>query len=261
MTKFTNIGHRGAAAYSHENTLASLEEGIHRHADALEFDVRRTADGILVLCHNWTAKVLSGNRKSISKITYPELHEIAESREFNLATFEEVLNSFGSRIPLNIEIKAGGYEADVIAMIHRYPLAYTPTLSSFFPWVIRRIKNLKGDIRTALILGQERVVGFNIMARPVIERLVTTLGIGAIHLQEAIATAAVIDKLSRLGVTVFVWTVDDPERMRALIKMGVDGIVTNRSDVLYNTCLEMANVREPILRRINSPIGRFAYAY
>ena len=261
MTKFVNVGHRGAAAYSHENTLASLEEGILRHADMLEFDVRKTADGILVLYHNWTVKTISGNRKSISKIAYPELREAALSRGFQLATFEEVLRSFGLRIPLNIEIKADGYEADVIKMMLKYPLAYNPTLSSFFPWVIRRIKIFNSDIRTALILGQERIIRLNVMARPVIDRLVTTLGIDAIHLQEAIATASVIDKLSRLGVTVFVWTVDDPDRIRKLLRIGVDGIITNRSDVLYDICLEMANAREPILRRINGPIGKFAYAF
>lgn len=261
MTKFINVGHRGAAAYSHENTLASLEEGILRHADMLEFDVRRTADGILVLYHNWTVKTVSGKRKSISKITFPELREAARSRGFRLATFDEVLRSFGTRIPLNIEIKAGGYEADVMEMIQKYHLAYAPTLSSFFPWVIRRIKNLNGGTKTALILGQERVIRLNIMARPVIERLVTTLGISAIHLQETIATASVIDKLSRLGVTVFVWTVDDPDRIRKLLKIGVDGIITNRSDVLYEICLEMANAREPILKKISSPIGKFAYAH
>ena len=145
-------------------------------------------------------------------------------------------------------------------MMKKYALAYEPTLSSFFPWVIRRIKNLNSESRTALILGQERVIRLNVMARPVIERLVTALGISAIHLQETIATASLVDKLGRLGVTVFVWTVDNPDKIRKLLKIGVDGIITNCPDVLYNTCLEMAGAREPILKRINAPVGKFAYA-
>jgi glycerophosphoryl diester phosphodiesterase len=54
-----NIAHRGASAYEHENTLASIEKAVELGADAVEFDLRRTTDGVIVL---WHAHHRRGNR-------------------------------------------------------------------------------------------------------------------------------------------------------------------------------------------------------
>jgi glycerophosphoryl diester phosphodiesterase len=260
MAKFYNVGHRGASAYEHENTIVSLEEAISRRADMIEFDVRQTTDGVMVLFHDWAIKTSTGQRKLISKITYDELGQTARGQGYEIATFEDVLKQFGRRIPMNIEIKVGGFESDIICLLQTYPLAFEPTLSSFFPWVIIRLKRINDNLKTALILGQERVHKFNILARPVVRKLVWTMGIGAIHLQETIVSPAVVDSLVRGGVSVLVWTVDDPDEMRRFLKMGVDGIITNKPDLLYEVCLEMVNAKEPILKKITNNFGRFAYA-
>jgi glycerophosphoryl diester phosphodiesterase len=260
MANFYNVGHRGASAYQHENTVLSLEEAISRRADMIEFDVRQTIDGVMVLFHDWGVKTSKGQRKLISNITYDELCQTAHNQGYEIATFEDVLKQFGRRIPMNIEIKVGGFESDIISLLQTYPPACEPTLSSFFPWVVIRLKRINDNLKTALILGQERVHKFNILARPVVRKLVWTMGIGAIHLQETIISRAVVESLVRGGVSVLVWTVDDPEEMRRFLKMGVDGIITNKPDLLYEVCLELANAKEPILKKITNNFGRFAYA-
>jgi glycerophosphoryl diester phosphodiesterase len=260
MAEFYNIGHRGAAAYQPENTVASLEEAIIRRADMIEFDIRRTADGLIVLFHNRDIKSRSGQRRAISKMNFAELAEIAAADGYELAKFEDVLERFGPRIPLDIEIKVSGFEADVVRLLGIHPPAYKPTLSSFYPWVVGRLKRFDKSLSTALILGRQRVHRFKILARPAIRRLITTLGISSIHLQDTIVSPAMVDNLAGSGVTVFVWTVDDPAEMRRFLRMGVDGIITNKPDLLYQVCLEMADAREPILKKITDNIGRFAYA-
>ncbi len=260
MAKFYNVGHRGASAYEHENTIISLEDAITRRADMLEFDVRQTADGAIILFHDWAIKTSSGQRKLISNITIDELSQTARDQGYEIAFFEEVLKRFGTRIPLNIEIKVGGFESEIVRLLQEYPLAYEPTLSSFFPWVVIRLKRINDNLKTALILGQERVHKFNILARPVVRKLVWTMGIGAIHLQETIVSPAVVKNLIQNGVSVFVWTVDDPDEMRRFLRMGVDGIITNKPDELYKVCLEMVDAKEPILKKITNNFGRFAYA-
>ncbi len=260
MAKFYNVGHRGAAAYKPENTIASLEEAISRQADMIEFDIRRTADGVIVLFHNRGVRISPGHQKAVSKINFDELSEIAGAGGYELAKFEDVLKLLGPRIPLNIEIKTGGFEADIVRLLKTYPPAFEPILSSFFPWVLGRLKRIDSGLKTALILGRNRVHRLNILARPAVRRLVTTLGISSIHLDQRIVSSAAVDNLINSGVTVFVWTVDDPDDMRRFLRMGVNGIITNKPDLLYRVCLEMADAKEPILKRITNNLGRFAYA-
>jgi glycerophosphoryl diester phosphodiesterase len=260
MAKFYNVGHRGASAYQPENTIASLQEAISRHADMIEFDIRRTADGVIVLFHDRSIKTVMGRRKAISKIAFSELAKITAADGYKLAEFEDVLKLLSPRIPLNIEIKAGGFEAEIVELLQTYPPAFEPTLSSFFPWVVGRLKKINGSLKTALILGRQRINRFNILTRPAIRRLVRTLGISSFHLQKEILSSKVANNLVETGISFFVWTVDDPDDMRRFLKMGVDGIITNKPDLLYQVCLEVADADEAILKRIGNNPGRFAYA-
>jgi glycerophosphoryl diester phosphodiesterase len=259
MAKFYNVGHRGASAYAHENTVVSLEEAIVRRADMVEFDLRRTADGVIVLFHDWGILGADGEMSQISQISFDELFARAKSQGFEIAKFEDVLRSFGRRIPLNIEIKIGGFEKEVIRLLKAYPPAFEPTLSSFLPWVVIRLKK-PGNFRTALIIGEGRIHKLNILERRIARSLAKPLGISSIHLQDCIASQAALTNIIRAGLSVFIWTVDDPDQMRRFLKMGVNGIITNKPDLLYEVCMEMANSKKPILKINANNSGRFVYA-
>jgi glycerophosphoryl diester phosphodiesterase len=260
LSKFTNVGHRGAGAYAPGNTIASFDEAMRCQADMIEFDVRQTSDGIMVLNHDSTVKTFAGKRQAVSRLSFSDLVQIMRSRGRVIATFEDVLDRFGPTIPLDIEIKIGGFESQVVRMLRKYSLVYPPILSSFFPWVLRRLKDLDSDLQTAMILGQDSVRRLGALALPVIEKLVTSLGIGSIHLQKSVVTESLIRNLSQIEITVFVWTVDDPDDMRRFIEIGIHGIITNKPDVLYDICLELAGTNRPVLRRIDNHPCRFAYA-
>ena len=260
MGKFFIVGHRGAAAYAPENTLLSLEEAVVRHADMVEFDLRKTADGLIVLLHDRTIVTTAGESKPISKMRFKELRDLAERQGRKLATLDEVLIGFGPRIPLNIEIKGGGFEAQVIEHLRNRPPDYEPILSSFLPRTVARIKRLDRKLKTALILGRQGLARFNILAWPLVRKIVQALRIDSIHLRESIASPAAVENLSRAGLSVFIWTVNDPDSMRRFLKMGVDGIITDKPDVLYDICIEMAGSDRPILRREPGKFWKFAYA-
>jgi glycerophosphoryl diester phosphodiesterase len=260
MGKFFIVGHRGASAYAPENTLLSLEEAVARHADKVEFDLRKTADGYIVLLHDRTIVTAAGERQLVSKMSFKEIGDLAERQGRKLATLDEVLIGFGPRIPLNIEIKGGGFEAQVIEHLRSRPPGFEPTVSSFLPWTVARIKRLDGKLKTALILGREGLARFNILAWPIVREIVRALRIDSIHLKESIASPAAVENLSRAGLSVFIWTVNDPDSMRRFLRMGVDGIITDKPDVLYDICVEMAGSEKPILRREPGSFGKFAYA-
>ncbi len=258
--KFCNVAHRGASAYIRENTLASFAEAIARHADMIELDVRMTSDGVLVLFHDGVIKDINGRKRPIAKTSFSDIKSIALKKNFPITTLEETLQIFGNKIPLAIEIKIGGYEDQTVRLLQKYPTLDGTMVSSFYPWTLVRIKRLDPTIKTALILGYERMTRLNFLTRPIIQKLVSSLGVKSIHLQKSIITESVIRKLYGLGVTVFVWTVDEPEAQKRFLKIGVKGIITNKPDVLYDVCSALSGEAEPLLRPANGSGSGFVYA-
>jgi len=110
------IGHRGAKGLSPENTLASFKKAIEHHADELEFDLRVTSDGVVVLSHNAHLTDPAGNQLLIRGCTYDEL----KKHKPDLTTFEEVLGFTNRRVPLYIEIKPGEPTEPVIKILGTY---------------------------------------------------------------------------------------------------------------------------------------------
>lgn len=256
---FLNIGHRGACAYAPENTAASIEEAISRSADMVEFDLRQTADGVIVLFHDRTVATRSGRPVPVSRISFSDLSDIARAAGYRLSTFEEILQGFGPRIPLDIEIKIRGFEEKIIHLLKKYPPAFEPVISSFVPGVIERIKRLDPSIKTGLVLGYSKIPQLNIFARPVVSRLISKTGVDSVHLHRSLASKHILQKLFALGARVYIWTVNDPDEMVRLLKTGVDGIVTDTPDVLYEICRILAESKEPILTGSEISGNRFYY--
>jgi glycerophosphoryl diester phosphodiesterase len=107
------IGHRGARGLAPENTVASLEKGLEHHVDELEFDLRVTADGMVVLHHNSKLRDANGRRMKIATTNYDELKE----HKPDLATFNEALAAIDFKVPLYIEVKPRVHTTPIIAAI------------------------------------------------------------------------------------------------------------------------------------------------
>ena len=95
------IGHRGARGLAPENTIAALQKGLQHHVDMLEFDLRVTKDGQVVLHHDAILRDPAGKRFKIADEQYSLLQE----HKPDLPTFEEVLKTIGHPVPLYIEVK------------------------------------------------------------------------------------------------------------------------------------------------------------
>lgn len=257
MTALFNVGHRGAAAYAPENTADSFDMAIKCRADMIEFDLRRTADGNIILFHNRYFRLQSGARKAVSKARFAEIERFAARNKYRIPTFEEILKRYGQMIPMNIEIKIGGLEREIVSLLRRFPPVFEPTISSFYPWILNRVRHIDDTIRTALIVGQS---GIQLLTKPMMGKLIASLDISAVHLQDSIISKSLISSLRRAGIAIAVWTVDKPEEMKKMIRLGVESIITNKPDLLYEVCLEMSRGEKPLLIQTNNSIGRFAYA-
>lgn len=127
MSAFKVIAHRGASAYATDNMRESFQLAIDQGADLIETDVQSTADGALVLVHDWRVE----NRLVLS-LTLAELSELLPG----VLTVEAALEAFGALIPFCWEVKAPGIEPALVALVQdRLPetLWQQTEFTSFFP--------------------------------------------------------------------------------------------------------------------------------
>ncbi|MBT3248280.1 MAG: glycerophosphodiester phosphodiesterase [Actinobacteria bacterium] len=212
------IAHRGASVDHLENTVEAFAGARQQGADWVELDVRRSADGVLVVHHD--AHLTDG--QLIRDLTAEELPEHIPS----LAEAFETVDGLG----VNIEIKSLPGEPDhedmamVCEAVVGLATAYRPPelvrVSSFNIRAVDHIRETDPNLPTGW-LTVERIGSHLILDRTVDH------GHGAIHPWDELVDESLVDGAHNRGLKVLVWTVDDEERIAELASWGVDGIITN----------------------------------
>lgn len=223
------IAHRGASKLAPENTLAAIAKARELNADGIECDVRLTADGIPVLFHDETLERLFGNRIPLSGCTLADLAYIAHGPQ-EIPTLEQAMEEAKNFSVINIELKNnsrwnGKLVKGVAPIIKRYP-AEKIIISSFNPVALGRARRQMSKIRRGLIIGSGRM---GIKSLLVWKKV---LGLYSIHLNRQLAGPKWIEPLKAAGLKIFIWTVDDPDDIKTLTKLGVDGVITNVPDLM-----------------------------
>lgn len=244
------IAHRGGTRHYPENSAEAFAQAITLGADMLECDVRRTADGSLVLVHDDHFQVQCAGRNRTVRIHDMSLAELRQRLPW-LLTFDDFLERFGRQIPFNLDLKRSGYEQEVLRALRRHQSVAMTLVSSGHVPSLRRLTGWepalsgglsRGGSLTNLPVGWPRRV-MQIWLRatlPVL--LVVSLRLAGAHnvmLQHEAISAGVVRRLNSHGIRVFAWTVDEAAEARRLASAGVAGIATN--DLVY----VMAALREP----------------
>ena len=132
---FVNYAHRGASEYMPENTLLSFYTGVYMKANGIETDVRRTADGVLVLFHDNTLERVTGDPRSVEECTLAELMELKVRKgdyTDRIAVLEDFLRQFAFRdLTFAIELKGAGVERDTADLLRKYGLEKKAVITSF----------------------------------------------------------------------------------------------------------------------------------
>lgn len=215
-------GHRGASVAARENTLEAFRIAGEQGADGVELDVRRTVDGALVLHHDAGL----GDGRIISATPRDELPA-------HLPILEDALDVCRDLI-VNIEIKNIPGEPDfdetcsltdeVVALLRSRGGRDRVVISSFHLRTIDRVRELDPDLATGFLCMLDPLPADGV--EPAARR-----GHGAIHPYHLLVDEALVDAAHDAGLTVNVWTVDDPDELAHLAALGVDAIVTNVPDV------------------------------
>jgi glycerophosphoryl diester phosphodiesterase len=218
------IGHRGAAAYAPENTLASFREARRRGATWVEIDVKLTADGVPIIMHDDSLKRTMGIDRRVAATSRAQLPK-------DVPTFEEAIACFAELgLGCNVEIKpCEGREVETarvtVETLRRcWPASLPPPLlSSFKAASLVAAREAAPEFARAILLGEiER--NWRVRAEEV--------GAVGVNTNGTKLTAPQAVDIRKAGYALSVYTIDDGDIARALVGMGVDCIITDAPDVI-----------------------------
>ncbi|CAM5527338.1 Glycerophosphodiester phosphodiesterase OS=Streptomyces canus OX=58343 GN=AQI96_12200 PE=4 SV=1 [Streptomyces canus] len=254
------VAHRGASEDAPEHTLAAYRKAIEDGADALECDVRLTADGHLVCVHDRRVNRTSNGRGAVSALELSDLAALdfgsRRTREFwrtrdeepdwvyrpedredtSVLTLERLLElvaDAGRRVEMAIETKhptrwAGQVEERLLVLLKRFGLdapasaAESPIrVMSFSARSLHRVRAASPTLPTVYLLQF-------VSPRLRDGRLPAGVGIAGPSIRIVRNHPGYIERLKRAGHQVHVWTVNEPEDVDLCVELGVDAIITNR---------------------------------
>lgn len=224
---FVNYAHRGASEYLPENTLLSFYTGVYMKANGIETDIRRTADGILVLFHDGTLERVTGDPRPLEQCTFAELMELDVKKNGytdKIVAFEDFLQKFATRdITFAIELKGPGVEKDTADLLRKYGLVEKTVITSFRLDYIKRFVSYAPEFEFGLLTKE---------VTPEIEDELLSLGATEICPLATLISAADVARWHSMGLRVRAWGVKDQEVMKHACECGVDGMTCNFPDKL-----------------------------
>jgi len=210
------LGHRGARASAsvQENTLACFDLAIEQGCDGFEFDVRLTGCGRSVVCHD--PKV---NGIAVAQATATQL--------LHLPLLEDVLQRYGQKAFLDVELKVPGLESKVLNSLREYRLEADYVVSSFLPEVVMELKTRSANVQAGLICDKpKQLAGWR------------KLNVDYVIPHYSLVTRKLVQEVHGAGKKLLTWTVNDPTAMLRIANWGVDGIISDETGLLVQTFRE-----------------------
>jgi len=239
------IAHRGLAIDYPENTIPAFQAALDAGADILETDVHVSKDGVVVIAHDPDLLRVAGRPGLVADFTARELASMDLGGGVGFPTLADVLEAFPTQkfnIDLKTEQTVPGF-VDVITQLS----AHERVLIASFGEVQRRAASqlLPGVATSAtpphVFEGRVRSwLGLSPDTWSLPPEMVA-VQVPAAHRGIAMVTPSFIRAVKSKGMEIHVWTINDPVAMRRLWDMGVDGIVTDRTDV----AVEVRSSRQP----------------
>jgi glycerophosphoryl diester phosphodiesterase len=249
-----HISHRGGALLAPENTLPAFRMAVERYrTQMLELDVHLTRDGEVVVAHDATLDRCTDGSGPLSALTFAELQRLDAGSRFTpdggrtypfrgqgvrIPTLREVLRAFpGMRINLEMKPETPGTEEALYDLLHRERALELVCMGSELDTVAERLVARMPD--ACHFYPREALAAYVITlhggGEPPVDPRYTVIDMPLYFGEVRLVNERFLRTANSHGKWVNVWTVDDPDEMRRLVREGVGGIMTDRPDLLRQT--------------------------
>lgn len=246
------FAHRGGAKLAPENTLAAFEKGVALGADALELDIQTTREGELVVIHDATVDRTTNGTGPVSTFTLAELRKLDAGYRFtpdegqtfpfrgkghSILTLSEVFERFPTlRVNIDLKESTAVRERRLWELIRKMRIEERVLVASGdLHEPILRFRHFSGG-RVATSASEKEIRTFVLThfarATRLLRPAYDALQVPEMHRGVRVVSASMVEAAHLLGLEVHVWTVDERETMERLLSWGVDGIMSDRPDVL-----------------------------
>ena len=261
-----NYAHQGGAREAPSSTLFAIRQAVAAGADAIELDVHATLDGQLVVCHDATVDRTTEGFGAIPELSLAQLltldnaywwvlgHEslhdapieayVLRGRHrtdpsFGIATLAEVLDEL-TDVFINLDIKetapnVAPYEHLLADVLRAYGRTDDVIVASFHDEALDRFRRYAPGVHTSLAISDSLAFGEAVVAGTPLPRFLPSqvaLQLPRTYGEQVVIYEALVAAAHRADLAVHAWTIDDPEEMRQLIGIGIDGIMTDYPSVL-----------------------------
>jgi glycerophosphoryl diester phosphodiesterase len=230
------IAHRGLALDAPENTLLALLRALSAGATHLETDIHASADGVAVIAHDPDLARVAGRSVKVGQLTMTELRRIELGHGQGFCSLAEALDAF-PQARFNIDVKDARAAAPAVASIRDARATGRVLITSFSSDRRRAVADALPGVASSPAVTEfvPALIGARLGIPPLVRRALR--GFVAVQVPERrgplrIITRRTVERIHAAGAEVHVWTINDPADMARLLDVGVDGIVTDRCDIL-----------------------------
>ena len=245
-SKFAAMAHRGGGGWEpnlgKENTAGAFMRAVELGYRYLEIDLRASRDGALVCLHDADLDRLAGIPALVAELTSVELSQVRIGGSEPVAFFDDIADALPA-IRFNLDLKSADAVEPLVEAIAAHRIEDRILVNSFSQRCLSRFRALThGSIPTgmappAVLLTVVSPIIASVISSPAVAcQVPVSRRIGPVTL--ALVNRETIARVHDLGKVIHVWTIDDPEEMARLIDLGVDGIITDRPDLLRDILIE-----------------------
>ena len=250
------IAHQGGEGLRPSNTLIAFENAVDLGVDVLEMDVHSTSDGTLVLIHDDTVDRTTNGSGRVKELTLAELQQLDagdywtpddgatypyRGQGVRIPTLEEIVTAF-PEMKYNIEIKQvdPSIAVPLCKLLRHFGLTDRALVASFHPTAMDEFRAACPEVATSMV--EDEIRPFFILNTAFLGSLYRPPG-AAFQVPEYsgsqhVLTPRFVRGAQRNNVAVHPWTIDDPADMERFLDMGVDGIITDRPDIMIEVLQE-----------------------
>jgi len=230
--RFLRIAHRGASAHAPENTLAAFRLAAELGADMVELDVRVSADGVPVVIHDPFLARTTDGRGLVQNLTLAELKRLDAGGGERIPTLEEAMETCREAgIGLYIEIKDSQAVLPLVELVRRHHLKHAVIVNSFRPDWLAYVKALDPHIPTSILFGAINVDPVKLAQAVEADYVHPAWELRAPRPHQLLSPQW-IGRVREADLGIIVWHEERLDEIAALRRLGVDGICSDRPELL-----------------------------